>query len=84
MQGGARERIFGRNAAYEVLRAGRRAVDGLEVAEAAEARGGLKRLLDLEAAHSVRCARCAAAISIARPIPIRAWLPPRTLRGEIS
>ncbi len=53
MQGGARERIFGRNAMYEVLRAGRRAVDGLEVAEGAEARGGLKRLLDLAAAQSV-------------------------------
>ena len=53
MQSGARDRIFGRNAAYEVLRAGRRAVVGLEVAEGAEARGGLKRLLDLAAAQAI-------------------------------
>jgi 23S rRNA (guanosine2251-2'-O)-methyltransferase len=48
--GGAGERIFGRNAVYEVLRAERRRVSGIEVAEGAEARGALKRLLDL-AAH---------------------------------
>jgi 23S rRNA (guanosine2251-2'-O)-methyltransferase len=53
MHGGPLERIFGRNAAYEVMRAGRRKVHALEVAEGAEVRGGLKRLLDLAAAQSI-------------------------------
>jgi 23S rRNA (guanosine2251-2'-O)-methyltransferase len=47
------ERIFGRNAAYEVLRAGRRRVYALDVAEGAEVRGGLRRVLDLARSASV-------------------------------
>jgi 23S rRNA (guanosine2251-2'-O)-methyltransferase len=57
MQGGSRERIFGRNAAYEVLRAGRRKVYGLDVAEGAEVRGSLRRVLDLAEAESVAVRR---------------------------
>jgi 23S rRNA (guanosine2251-2'-O)-methyltransferase len=53
MQTGSRERIFGRNAVFEVLRAGRRAVMALEVAEGTDARGGLKRVLDQAARSSV-------------------------------
>jgi 23S rRNA (guanosine2251-2'-O)-methyltransferase len=53
MPGGAEERIFGRNAVYEVLRADRRRVSAIEVAEGAEARGALKRLLDLAAQQRV-------------------------------
>lgn len=41
-----RERIFGRHAVHEVMRAGRRKVYALEVAEGAGVRGGLRRLLD--------------------------------------
>ncbi len=55
--GGSRERIFGRNAAYEVLRAGRRKVYSLEVAEGAEVRGGLRRVLELAEAQSVAVRR---------------------------
>jgi len=51
--GGAGERIFGRHAVYEVLRADRRRVSAIEVAEGAEARGALKRLLDLAAQRRV-------------------------------
>jgi len=54
---GSRERIFGRNAVYEVLRAGRRSVYALDVAEGAEVRGGLRRVLDLAAAASVDARR---------------------------
>jgi 23S rRNA (guanosine2251-2'-O)-methyltransferase len=57
MQGGSRERIFGRNAAYEVLRAGRRKVYALDVAEGAEVRGGLRRVLDLAEEQSVAVRR---------------------------
>jgi 23S rRNA (guanosine2251-2'-O)-methyltransferase len=57
MQGGSRERIFGRNAAYEVLRAGRRKVYSLDVAEGAEVRGGLQRVLHLAEAQSVAVRR---------------------------
>jgi len=57
MQTESRERIFGRNAVFEVLRAGRRAVTALDVAEGAEARGGLKRLLDQAARSSVTVRR---------------------------
>lgn len=57
MQGESRERIFGRNAAYEVLRAGRRKVYALDVAEGAEVRGGLRRLLDLAEARSIAVRR---------------------------
>lgn len=50
MAGGERERLFGRNVVHEVLRAGRRRLTAIEVAEGAEARGVLQRLLEL-AAH---------------------------------
>lgn len=53
MAGSAGERIFGRNAVYEVLRADRRRVAAIEVAQGAEARGALKRLLDLAARRRV-------------------------------
>jgi 23S rRNA (guanosine2251-2'-O)-methyltransferase len=52
-QAGSRERIFGRHAAYEVLRAARRKVYALDVAEGAEVRGELRRVLDLAEAASV-------------------------------
>jgi 23S rRNA (guanosine2251-2'-O)-methyltransferase len=52
-QEGPRERIYGRNPAYEILRAGRRKVYSLEVAEGAETRGSLQRVLDLAKAESV-------------------------------
>jgi 23S rRNA (guanosine2251-2'-O)-methyltransferase len=57
MQTEPRERIFGRNAVFEVLRAGRRAVTAVDVAERAEARGGLKRLLNQAARSSVTVRR---------------------------
>jgi 23S rRNA (guanosine2251-2'-O)-methyltransferase len=53
MPGGAGERIFGRNAVYEVLRGDRRRVSEIDVAEGAEARGTLKRLLDLAAQRGI-------------------------------
>jgi 23S rRNA (guanosine2251-2'-O)-methyltransferase len=53
MRGESRERIFGRNAACEILRAGRRKVYALDVAEGAEVRGSLRRLLDLAEASSI-------------------------------
>jgi len=62
MQAGSRERIFGRNAAYEVLRAGRRKVYGLDVAEGVEVRGSLRRVLDLAEAESVAVRRVRRAV----------------------
>jgi 23S rRNA (guanosine2251-2'-O)-methyltransferase len=53
MQEGSRERLFGRNAVCEVLRAGRRKVYALDVAEGAEVRGSLRRVLDLAKAESI-------------------------------
>jgi len=52
-QGGSRERIFGRHAAAEVLRAGRRKVHALEIAEGTEVRGALQQVLHLAEAASV-------------------------------
>jgi len=57
MHTGSRERIFGRNAVFEVLRAERRGVMALEIAEGVEARGGMKRLLDQAARSSVTVRR---------------------------
>lgn len=53
MAGGVRERLFGRNAVHEVLRAGRRKLLAIDVAEGAEARGALQRLLELAAQRHV-------------------------------
>src|SRR5512137_2810821 len=57
MQRGSRERIYGRHAAYEVLRAGRRKVYALDVAEGAEVRGGLRRVLELAEERSIAVSR---------------------------
>jgi 23S rRNA (guanosine2251-2'-O)-methyltransferase len=46
-----RENIYGRNPVYETLRAGRREVFRLLVAEGVQERGRLKEILDLAASH---------------------------------